>query len=349
MPKASAAILSPSRRRRSRSWRQGLLLGGTALALQGALLAVAIFIGVMEPRPPAEERRAVPAGSPTLRKENSFARKQELARLSRLQEQGNSPLREAIAKVPMPDTAAALPAPDLASSVQAMGALLPMPPAFSADAAEMAMELREPVLDPPDPVDFLGEQLQAQRMVLLFDVSGSVKTKMERAGTSMEDLRVEVLRFLDQLGPNHLFGIIQFTRNWLPFREELVPATTTMKAEARDWMQNSFRTTGTSGRNWNGGPRNGIEAVLEAAFALSPQLDEVLLVSDGDFQRTPPGGGGQDVPWRELRGLSRELQQRSIGDARLRLLLFHPPEALLPQLRAWARENGPGSVRVRGG
>lgn len=336
-------------RKRRRSWRQGLLVGGVALGLQGALLAVAIFIGVMEPPAPKEEGMEAPAGSPTLRRESDFAQRQELARLNRLQEQGHAPLREAIAEVALPEMAAPLPAPDLAASVQAMGALLPMQTAFGGPRADLSMELREPVLDPPAPVDFLGEQLRAQRIVLLFDVSGSVKTKMERAGTSMEELRAEVLRFLEQLGPNHLFGMIQFTRNWLPFREELVPATAAMKAEAREWMRRSFRTTGTSGRNWNGGPRNGIEAVMENAFALSPQLDEILLVSDGDFQRTPPGGGGQDVPWAELRGLCRELQQRSIGDARLRLLLFHPPEAALPQLRAWARENGPGSVRVRGG
>jgi hypothetical protein len=155
----------------------------------------------------------------------------------------------------------------------------------------------------------------------------------------MNQLREEVHRFVDQLGPNHLFGIIQFTRKWDRFREELLPATEAVRADAREWINSSFRTTGTSGRGWTGGQPNGIEAVLQAAFTMDPQIDEIFIVSDADFQRTPPGGGGQDVPWSELRDLTKRLQQQSIGQARLRLLCFYPPEEGLADLRAWTRER----------
>jgi hypothetical protein len=82
------------------------------------------------------------------------------------------------------------------------------------------------------------------------------------------------------------------------------------------------------------------------AFQMDVQVDEIFLLSDGDFQRTPPGGGGQDVPWSQLRELTRQLQQSSIGDTRLRVVAYYPPEDALPDLKAWVRENGPGTARV---
>lgn len=208
------------------------------------------------------------------------------------------------------------------------------------------MEMEGASLPPPEPVEFMGRSLAAQRMVLVFDVSSSVKGKMERAGMSLEALREAVLELLEQLGPNHLFGMVQFTRKWLVFREELVPATEAMKAEARRWMEADFRTTGTAGRNWSGGSVNGIEAVLEAAFGMDARLDEIVLVSDGDFYRTPPGGGGQKVPWGELRERTRRLQAESMGTTRLRVLAFLPPEAERVSLRGWVRENE-GSLEIR--
>ena len=79
---------------------------------------------------------------------------------------------------------------------------------------------------------------------------------------------------------------------------------------------------------------------------MDPQIDEIFIVSDADFQRTPPGGGGQNVPWGQLRELTKILQQESIGETRLRILCFYPPEDALPDLKAWVRENGEGTVRV---
>ena len=75
-------------------------------------------------------------------------------------------------------------------------------------------------------------------------------------------------------------------------------------------------------------------------------LNNIFLVCDGDFQRTPPGGGGQDVPWEQLRQMTRDLQDESIGETRLRVLCFYPPEEALADLRAWVRENGRGTLRI---
>ena len=344
MKRSGPQPVKDPRRGRESGWRKGLLVGGLALGIQGGILGLALVIGVLEPRAPEEAPLKLPPGSVMRQREQAAQAQQALAQLERLQASSLQQLMEPMLEAVRPDIPVT--APDLVQSIQAMGAMLPVG-SFAADAAlAMTPGMEAETLPPPDPVSFLGESLSAKRIVLLLDVSGSVKSKMERAGISMEKLREEVHGFVNQLGPNHLFGIIQFTRNWESFRPGLVPATQEVKAQARAWIDGSFRTTGTAGRGWTRGDPNGIEGVLSAAFAMDAQLDEVFLVSDGDFQRTPPGGGGQAVPWPQLRQLTRDLQDQSIHQTRLRVLCFYPPEDALTDLRGWVHENGPGTLRV---
>jgi hypothetical protein len=340
----SGARRGNSARASGKSWRKGLLIGGLAIGFQVLILVLAVMIGVLDPQPPQEAKLKLPPGSATRARELQQATENQLAQLNRMQADGLSELMQPMLEAARPDLAVAR--PDLATSVHAMGAMLPMGNLFQGSLSALTDGMEGDSLPPPDPVSFLGESLNAKRIVLLLDVSGSVKTKMERAGLSMEKLREEVHTFVNQLGPNHLFGIIQFTRKWQAFKPELVPATEKIRAEARDWINQSFRTDGTSGRNWNGGTPNGIEAVMTQAFSMDPQIDEIFIVADGDFQRTPPGGGGQDVPWPQLRQLTRSLQDQAIGEARLRVLCFYPPEDALADLKAWIRENGDGTLRV---
>ncbi len=325
-------------------WGRPALVLAMAMALQAAILLLAVLIGVMDPVLPKEAPLKLSHGSPTVQREQRQQAVKAAAQIGRLQEQALQQLMQPVME--SMKTEISVPQPELVNTVATMGAMLPVDSFFAGglEASVAGADLNS--LPPPDPVEFLGESLQAKRVVLLLDISASVKTKMEQSGMSMEQLRTEVLQFIEQLGPNHLFGLIQFSRKWQVFRSTLVPATVQIKAEARDWMHRSFRTTGTSGRNWSSGYPNGIEAVLSAAFAMDPQLDEVFILSDGDFQRTPPGGGGQDVPWTQLRDHTRHLQDQSIGETRLRILCFHPPATALPDLRAWVQENGPGTLRV---
>lgn len=326
-------------------WRRRLVVLGLAVALQGGLLGLAVFIGVLEAPAPREGRLRLPGDSPVQQRAREMAMRQELARMERAESARVGRMLQDFVDSQAPKVP--VPRPELLPSVQSMGALLPLDGAFRSGLDGLGATT--PVdLAAPEPVAFLGQTVTATRIVLLLDVSASVKSKIERAGMSMKALREEMLGFVNQLGPNHLFGIIQFTRKHEAFRDQLVPATETVKGEAREWIAGSFRTTGTSGRNWTGGYPNGIEAVLAKAFAMDPQIDEVFLVSDGDFQRTPPGGGGQDVPWGELRARTRALQEQSIGQTRLRVLCFFPPESALPDLRAWTRENGDGRLEVIG-
>jgi hypothetical protein len=329
---------------RNRQWRKGALAAGAAIALQVAIIGLALLVGVLDPAPPRETLLKVPPGSPIVLRERRREANDQIARLNRMKSDSLKRLMDPVIDATRPDLP--LQRPDLVQSVLAMGSILPVGDLFQASTEAFGTAMDEDALPPPDPVEFLGETLTAKRIVLLLDVSGSVKSKMERAGLSMDQLRREVASFINQLGPNHLFGIIQFTRNWQAFRDQLVPATGEIKQAAHEWMNGSFRTTGTAGSHWTHGSPNGIEGVLAAAFAMDPHLDEVFLLSDADFQRTPPGGGGQDVPWPQLRGLTRSLQDQSISTTRLRVLCFFPPQETLPDLRAWVSENGPGTLRI---
>lgn len=321
-------------------------MGGLALAVQAGILGLALVVGVLDPPVRQETKLRVADGSVAANRAQQQAAKRDAARLDRLQASGMEQLARPMMEALQPSMG--IQAPAVGPTLQGMGSMLPIGSLASGSLSALSGIGATGNLPSAQPVEFLGESLNASRIVLLLDVSGSVKTKMERAGVSMERLREEVYRFVEQLGPNHLFGIIQFTRSWEGFRPTLMPATKAVRAEAREWIGKSFRTTGTSGRGWISGYPNGIEGVLRAAFAMDPEIDEIFIVSDADFQRTPPGGGGQDVPWAELRRLTKDLQSETIGGTRLRLLCYYPPPDGLAEIRAWVKEND-GTLRVYGG
>ena len=147
---------------------------------------------------------------------------------------------------------------------------------------------------------FFGLKGRATRIVICFDVSQSVKTKVERSGMTMEAVKAETKRLVEQLNANTLFGFIQFSRQYDVFRDYLVAATRANKEAALDWLESEFRTDGSSAPWWTRDTPNGIQAVVKAAFRLDPTPDAVIILSDGSFQRTPERGGFENVPWEEL-------------------------------------------------
>lgn len=171
-------------------------------------------------------------------------------------------------------------------------------------------------------ISFFGIEDRAERVVILFDISTSVKNKVERAGLSMERIREETVNLIRELNANTLFGLIQHARNYSPFRDYLVAATVENKEAALAWLENEFRTDGMSAPGWRRGNPNGIQSVLEAAFSLDPAPDLLILVSDGDYYRTPPGGGSERVPWREIDADLRRLQEGLPEPARLHFVGF---------------------------
>lgn len=161
---------------------------------------------------------------------------------------------------------------------------------------------------------FFGLKGRAKRIVICFDISGSVKNKIEAAGLTMEVIKNETKTLVEQLNANTLFGFIQFSRQYDPFRDFLVAATQENKALALSWLESEFRTDGKSAPSWTRETPNGIQSVLKAAFRLDPAPDAIVIVSDGSFQRTPREGGTENVPWDELEADIIELQS-GLGEA----------------------------------
>jgi len=185
-------------------------------------------------------------------------------------------------------------------------------------------------------VAFLGVEDQAARMVIVFDISTTVTHSVVAAGLSMEAIRAETIALIEQLNANTLFGLIQHSRNFDTFRDFLLPATINHKAEAIQWMQSNFRTDGM-GRGWRRYEgRNGIEAVLEVAFNMEP--DVMFILSDGSYWRNEPSN--QRVPYRDILSLVERRQTQRQKEARLHVIGFgvHPDNRR--DFRSLATRNG---------
>ena len=156
-------------------------------------------------------------------------------------------------------------------------------------------------------VSFLGVPGTGQRVVLIFDVSGTVTNALEKAGVPMTVIKDKVAELLKSLGINTTFGIAQFSRQYAFFKTELVPASEPNRAEAKAWLDQWFST----GRGLKSNTPNlvrekvGFIGVLKEAFKLNPDL--VYIVGDGSFQRGEQRG--EFIEFEEINSTLRELQK----------------------------------------
>lgn len=156
-------------------------------------------------------------------------------------------------------------------------------------------------------MSFFGIQSTGKRILLLFDVSTSVVNKASAAGIPLSKIQEETSDLVSKLPISARFGIIQFTRNYKPFTNELVPATDQNRAAALEWIKTEWVETGMMAASGKvvSNPR-GLVGVLELAAKMQP--DVIFLISDASFQWNPPGGEkgkktgsyGGDIPWKEI-------------------------------------------------
>lgn len=135
-------------------------------------------------------------------------------------------------------------------------------------------------------IQFLGINAQGKRILLLFDVSGSVVNKANSSNTPLALIKDETMRLIQGLPADSRFGLIQFVRNYKMFREELVPATQANRELAEKWIQSEWRESGSLPRGGKGvisPDPNGLPPILRRAFEMKPDL--IFLMSDGSFER----------------------------------------------------------------
>jgi len=161
-----------------------------------------------------------------------------------------------------------------------------------------------------DGMSFFGLQTKGRSVLIVFDISQSVLNKAEKAGISIDRIREETLKLIDQLSINTTFTLYQFSRIYQPFSKTLVAPTDQNKEKAKSWLNNEFRTDGSLPRSVRGSvtPKgsedNGVIFVLKAAFELQPEI--IFFISDGSFQSE---NHSSQVPWEDIEDIMEGFEE----------------------------------------
>lgn len=186
-------------------------------------------------------------------------------------------------------------------------------------------------------ISFLGIEDSASRVLIVFDVSSSVRNAMNDAGMPVEAIKEETIRLIEELNANTLFGLIQHSRQYERFQNSLIPATAENKEAAIRWMNDEFNPRSVRGEKYDG--EDGFGAVLEAAFDMEPEV--LFVLSDGSYQRSKPGGGYETISWSELDDRVDDRQEELAEDARIHTIGFAvDPEDKKGFSRLAAKNNG---------
>jgi len=204
-------------------------------------------------------------------------------------------------------------------------------------------------------VSFMGVQSEGSKILLLFDVSTSVVNKAIKAGMPVSKIKEETSTLISKLPISSRFGVIQFTRNFKPFKTELLPATDQNRAEGTAWVESEWVESGMmqASSKVTSNP-TGIIGVLALAAKMQPDL--VFIISDGSFQWTPPTGEkrsgeetssfGEDVPFDRLGKALDDLQKALPEQATIHFIGFGmDPEDQRGIRRVISRYGNGGKVR----
>ncbi|MCB1124038.1 MAG: hypothetical protein KJT03_20975 [Verrucomicrobiae bacterium] len=288
-----------------------------ALIIQVALLLIAVFVVVVIPNirkdPEFVAKKTIYLPQRELEHSVALSEFQQVASKPALMERLTT---EALISSDMP-ALPALPTQDFNPFDNAMN---PLNDAAALLGESGLMGSLQGLVSESSTVSFFGIKDQATRIVIAFDISQSVLTKAKKSGISIQQLQEEAVNLIQELNANTLFGLIQFSRSYDFFEDYLVAGTKANKEAGVIWLEKEFRTDGKSGRGWIRSTVNGIQSVMEASFAWQP--DVIFLISDGDFQRTTPSGGSENVPWDELFRDVHKLQEQSEKDARIHFVGF---------------------------
>jgi hypothetical protein len=183
-------------------------------------------------------------------------------------------------------------------------------------------------------LSFLGVDSSGQRILLAFDVSSSVENKADKAGIPFSKISQEIQALLQKLLVTSRFGIVQFSRLFMTFSDELVPVSNTNRQAANLWIGEHFGKVPT--KSAKDKVRSGLLGVLAFAKELKP--DVIFIVSDGSFQSEQYESG---IPWDEVKKSIEAIKDESGKAARINFIAFEPKEEDLRELKkAAARSNG---------
>jgi hypothetical protein len=146
-------------------------------------------------------------------------------------------------------------------------------------------------------LSFLGVESTGQRIMMLFDVSGTVATKAAAAGIPVEKIQEELINMINKLPITARFTVYQFASNYKPFSKELVPASPKNKEAAVNWIKSEWIFGGGVPRGDDPNPE-GIVGLFKRAAEIKP--DVIFVVSDGVFSSVkgtfPEPGSTKKIP-----------------------------------------------------
>jgi hypothetical protein len=188
-----------------------------------------------------------------------------------------------------------------------------------------------------------GIEDSGQRILILFDDGGSVLTKARKSGVSIHKIKEEVIKLIDGLNANTLFGLINFVRQIGTFNDYLVPATVENKKAARQWIQTHF---GTRRKNTSlCYDINGIQGAFQVGFQMNPDI--IFLISDADFQRSTDSSRGEDVPWEQLKQTLQSQQKDIPKKVRIHFIGFQVEEVHSSEMMRIIKRYGGKSRKIQ--
>ena len=183
-----------------------------------------------------------------------------------------------------------------------------------------------------------GIEDAGKRFVLLVDDGGTMINKARRSGVPVSAIREQAVKLIEGLNANTLFGIVHFVRRVGTFQDVLLPATMGNKRLIKEWIENTL-ATGKKKRTELPIEGNGIEAALEVAYRLEP--DVIFLLSDADFQRYAEGSRkSEQVPWDDVFDTLRRLEKVTRKEVRLNFIGFQVEDDDRRQMRRLVRRTG---------
>lgn len=183
-----------------------------------------------------------------------------------------------------------------------------------------------------------GIEDAGKRFVLLFDDGGTVINKARRSGVPVSAIREQAVKLIEGLNANTLFGFVHFVRRVGTFQDVLLPATMGNKRLVEEWIENTL-ATGRKKRTELPVAGNGIEAALEVAYGLEP--DVIFLLSDADFQRYAAGSRkSEQVPWDDVFDALRRLEKVARKEVRLNFIGFQVEDEDRKQMRRLVTRTG---------
>jgi len=192
-------------------------------------------------------------------------------------------------------------------------------------------------------MSFLGIQSDGQRVLLMFDVSTSVKTKSEKAGVPLEKIKQETIDLIKKLPVTSRFGIVQFSRNYKPFSGELVPATDPNREAAITWMEEEWVETGMIPASGKGiSSPNAVVGLLELAAQMKP--DVVFLISDGSFESSLHPKG---IPWSDIKKAVDSVKDTDDDPCRFNFITFEASDEDAKELKRISGRSGGKTVELK--